>query len=150
MGRGNMEIKEISINDKLYDNTLELRTRIIGVPFGFSPPRRENETPDSHLFIAVDNEAVIGFAMITPSADKKSIRARQVSVESLRQKQGIGRLLMQKAEDVAKSLGYNELRLFAHEGSYPFFLKLHYQMVGDWQVQDNGLKTVLMSKKLEV
>ena len=55
---------------------------------------------------------------------------------------------MTKAEQTAKSLGYDELRLFAHTGSYPFYLKLNYEVKGDWQTQDNGLKTIFMSKKL--
>jgi len=143
-----MEIKEININDQLYDETLDLRTNVISIPFGFPPPKKETETPDSHMFVAIDEGKVIGFAMITPSSDKESIRARQVSVTPSRQKQGIGRQLMKKAESVAKELGYKELRLFAHTGSHPFFSKLDYSVKGDWQTQDDGLKTVLMSKEL--
>ena len=143
-----MEIKEISLDDQFYDKTLDLRTNVISIPFGFPAPKKEKETLDSHMFVAIDNENVIGFAMITPSSDKKSIRARQVSVTSSRQKQGIGRQLMEKAETVAKSLGYDELRLFAHTGSHPFFLKLGYVVKDEWQTQDNGLRTVQMSKQL--
>lgn len=58
------------------------------------------------------------------------------------------RQLMEKAESVAKELGYKELRLFVHTGSHPFFLKLNYSEKGDWQTQDNGLKTIFMSKEL--
>lgn len=143
-----MEIKEIDINDQIYDKTLDLRTNVISIPFGFPPPRKEKETPDSHMFVALDGDDIVGFAMITPSSDKESIRARQVSVTPARQKQGIDRLLMEKAERVAKELGYKELRLFAHTGSYPFFLKLNYAVNGDWQTQENGLQTIFMSKEL--
>lgn len=143
-----MEIKEININDLLYDRTLDLRTNVISIPFGFPPPRKEKETLDSHMFVALNGDEIVGFAMITPSSDKRSIRARQVSVTPARQKQGIGRQLMEKAESVAKELGYQELRLFAHTGSHPFFLKLNYTVNGDWQTQNNGLKTILMSKEL--
>lgn len=143
-----MEIKEIDINDQIYDKTLDLRTNVISIPFGFPPPRKEKETPDSHMFVALDEDDIVGFAMITPSSDKESIRARQVSVTPARQKQGIGRLLMEKAERVAKELGYKELRLFAHTGSHPFFLKLNYAVNGDWQTQENGLQTIFMSKEL--
>ena len=86
-----MEIKEININDQLYDETLDLRTNVISIPFGFPPPKKVTETPDSHMFVAIDEGKVIGFAMITPSSDKESIRARQVSLTPSRQKQGIGR-----------------------------------------------------------
>lgn len=143
-----MEIKEINVNDQIYDKTLELRTNVISIPFGFPPPRKEKEIPDSRMFVALDGDDIVGFAMITPSSDKESIRARQVSVTPARQKQGIGRVLMEKAESAARELGYNELRLFAHTGSHPFFLKLNYTVNGDWQTQDNGLKTIFMSKKL--
>ena len=143
-----MEIKEIDINDPLYEKTLELRTKVISIPFGFPPPIKEKETPDSHMFVMEDDGAVVGFAVITPSEDKKSIRARQVSVSPERQRQGIGRELMKKAEMVAKNLGYDELRLFAHTGSYPFFLKLNYVAQGNWQTQESGLKTISMCKSL--
>ena len=143
-----MEIKEIDIDDALYEKTLDLRTQVISLPFGFTPPTKSNETPDSHMFIAMHNNQVIGFVMITPSEDKKSIRARQVAVKPDQQRQGIGKLLMQQAETAAKHLGYHELYLFAHKDSYPFFTKLNYAPQGDWQTQDNGLATILMNKQL--
>lgn len=143
-----MEIKEIDINSPIYNKTLDLRTNVISIQFGFSAPKKEDETPDSHMFVVLDNENVIGFAMITPSSDKTCIRARQVSVIPSRQKQGIGRQLMEKAENKAKDLGYNELLLFAHRGSYPFFLKLGYTVKDKWLIQKNGLETILMGKKL--
>jgi len=143
-----MEIKEISIDDSWYEKTLDLRTNVISIPFGFPPPIKEKETPDSHMFVAIENNQVVGFAMITPSMDKQSIRARQVSVKTEQRRHGIGKMLMQKAETMAKNLGYDKLRLFAHKGSYPFFIKLNYVAQGDWQTQDNGLETILMSKQL--
>ena len=143
-----MEIKEIDIDNPLYEETLDLRTKVISIPFGFPAPTKETETPGSHMFVAIDDNKIIGFAMITPSTDKKSIRARQVSVTPAKQKQGIGRMLMKQVELVAKSLGYDELCLYAHAGSYPFFLKLDYNPKDDWQIQENGLKTIFMSKKL--
>ena len=143
-----MEIREIDIDSPLYEKTLDLRTKVISIPFGFSAPTKETETPGSHMFVAIDDNKIIGFAMITPSIDKKSIRARQVSVIPTKQKQGIGRMLMKQAEFVAKNLGYDELGLYAHTGSYPFFLKLDYNPKNDWQIQENGLKTIFMSKRL--
>lgn len=145
-----MKIEEITINDKAYDETIELRANVISIPFGFPLPKKERETLDSHFFIAKDdNDKVIGFAMITPSSDKKSIRARQVSVILPLQKKGIGRLLMHAIEQKTVELGYSELRLYAHTGSYPFFLKLNYKEQGDWETQDNGLKTIFMAKALQ-
>ena len=141
-----MNIREITIQDPIYKQTIDLRTQVISIPFGFPPPTKE--TPDSHIFVAEDNGELVGCAVITPSSDKTTIRARQVSVTPNRQKQGIGHKLMAKAEQVAKILGYDELRLFAHTGSHPFFLKLGYEVKGEWQTQENGLKTILMSKKL--
>jgi len=143
-----MEIKEIDIENPLYEETLDLRAKVISIPFGFATPTKGQENPDSHMFVAIQDNRVIGFAMITLSADKKSIRARQVSVKPDQQKQGVGTMLMEKAEAVAKSLGYNELYLFAHKGSYSFFVRLNYVARGDWQTQDNGLETILMNKPL--
>lgn len=144
-----MNIKEITVNDKFYNDTIELRTNVISIPFGFPPPKKEKETADSHFFVATDdNGKVVGFAMITPSADKTSIRARQVSVLPELQRKGIGHLLMAAAEQKAAELGYSELRLFAHSGSHPFFLKLDYEVKGDWQTQENGLQTIFMVKKI--
>ena len=143
-----MKIEEIDINSPLYKKTLDLRTNVISIPFGFPLPQKENETPNSRMFIAIDNGDIIGFAMITPAPDETSIRARQIAVTPSRQKQGIGRQLISQAETTAKALGYDELLLFAHTGSYQFFLKLGYIIKGDWQTGTNGLKTVLMGKKL--
>lgn len=141
-----MNIQEITLQDALYEQTLPLRTEVISIPFGFPPPTKENESPDSRMFVAIDNEQVIGFAMITPSKDR--IRARQVSVIPERQRQGIGKQLMAKAEAVAKSMGYPALDLFAHTDSHPFYLKLGYVKDGEWQTHDNGLKTIFMYKTL--
>ena len=143
-----MQTQQITINSPIYDKTLELRTNVISIPFGFPPPKKETETPDSCMFVAIEDDTVVGFAMITPSDDKKTIRARQISVTPSRQRQGIGRQLMQEAQKKAKELGYSELCLFAHTGSHPFFLKLGFEVKGDWQSHDNGLKTILMSKEL--
>ena len=141
-----MNIKEIGMQDPLYDQTLALRTAVISAPFGFPAPEKGREEPDSHMFVAVDRGEVIGFAMITPK--NTSIHVRQVCVWPARQKQGIGQQLMQKAEQVAKKLGYDELLLFAHTEAYPFYIKLKYLPRGDWMKAENGLRTILMGKRL--
>ena len=54
-----MQIKQIKITDYLYDATLDLRTNLISIPFGFSPPLKEEETPDSLFLLRLKKKKLL-------------------------------------------------------------------------------------------
>lgn len=68
--------------------------------------------------------------MLTPKS-KKVMKMRQVAVDSDVQNKGVGRALVEKSEQLARSKGYEVMELNARDVAVPFYKKLNYETVGD-------------------
>jgi GNAT superfamily N-acetyltransferase len=62
--------------------------------------------------------------------DKTTIQLRQMAVISGLQGKGIGKVLMQFAENISRDLGYHKLIMHARKTALGFYEKLGYSKIG--------------------
>lgn len=126
-----MALKIIDYGSPEYQQMLQLRNDILRKPLGlsFSPDELEKEK-DEILIAAFEDEKMLGCCMLIKS-DGSTVRLRQMAVLNNLQGKGIGRALMQFAENIARDLGYKKLTMHARATAVGFYEKLGYSVVGD-------------------
>jgi GNAT superfamily N-acetyltransferase len=130
MGAGNaqpaLELRFGTTADALTAAELELRQRVLAEPLGLplEAVRFDFEGDSLHLWAVLDGR-MIGCVLFYRDGDQSG-RLYQMAVEPSLQKQGIGRLLVQRLEVRLRELGVREVRLHARGPSAGFYAKLGY------------------------
>lgn len=126
-----MAIRIIDHGTKEYQQMINLRYMILRKPLGleFSPEELEKEKNDI-LIGCFDDDKLEGCCMLTDSGNKV-VRLRQMAVLSGLQGKGLGRVLMQFAENIARDRGYKKLSMHARKSAAGFYEKLGYRVTGD-------------------
>lgn len=126
-----MPLKMIDHGSNEYHQMVELRKLILRKPLGleFSEEDLEKEKHDLHI-AAYEEDTILGCCMLT-EIDSQTVRLRQMAVKSGLQGKGIGRVLMQFAENIARDRGYKVLCMHARKNATGFYEKLGYTVVGE-------------------
>ncbi|EEM13433.1 MULTISPECIES: GNAT family N-acetyltransferase [Bacillus] len=153
----NLEIKEIKLLDKDIEELSELLKTVVddGASIGFLPPLEQEEStkywqtvlaPEVILFIAKINNKVAGSVQLhlitKPNGIHRAEICKLMTHPSFR-RNGIGRSLMQKAEERAKQESRSLLVLDTREGdpSNRLYKSLDYQESGKipgYAISPNG------------
>jgi predicted GNAT family N-acyltransferase len=125
-----MALKIIDHGSKQYKQMVELRNNILRKPLGltFTPEELEKEKNDI-LIGCFEDDKLEGCCMLTET-EPKVVRLRQMAVISGLQGKGMGRALMQFAENVASDQGYKKITMHARETAVGFYEKLGYKISG--------------------
>jgi GNAT superfamily N-acetyltransferase len=126
-----MSIKIIEFGSPSYQKMVELRFQILRNPLGltFSQADLDKEREDILIgFFEEDN--LEGCCILTPD-NKTDIRLRQMAVISGLQHRGIGRVIMNFAENVARDRGFKVLHMHARKTAVGFYQKLGYEIIGE-------------------
>jgi GNAT superfamily N-acetyltransferase len=126
-----MPLKLIDHGSKEYRQMVDLRLQILRKPLGliFTDEELEKEKDDV-LIGAFEDEVMLGCCMLT-KLDPQTVRLRQMAVKTGLQGKGIGRVLMQFAENLARDRGYTRLVMHARKTAAGFYEKLGYKISGD-------------------
>ena len=117
--------------ENLYDKTLDLRLRVLRLPLGLSFDENTPNEEFDHIHICLlEDENLIACLILQPLSVHEIIM-RQVAVEPNLQGKGIGRILVNYAEEIANEKGYKMISLCARENVIPFYEKLHYNVISD-------------------
>lgn len=121
-----MALKIIDHGSQEYRQMVQLRTDILRKPLSmvFSPEELEMEK-ENILIGAFEEDKILGCCMLIHE-NNKEIRLRQMAVLKNLQGKGIGRALMQFAENIARDLGHQKILMHARKSAVPFFEKLGY------------------------
>ncbi len=127
-----MPIIQIEFATPEYDEAVRLRYEVLRRPLGleFTPEQLAAEYADLHLAAYDHSGRLTGYLCLTPG-EAGTIKMRQVAVAPEWQGHGIGRELVTASEALARRLGFTKMVLHARETAVPFYLRLHYQTVGD-------------------
>jgi len=82
-----------------------------------------------HLAAYLADE-LVGCVVITP-IDARTMRMRQLIVRPDRQKQGVGKALIERAETIAREAGCNQMVLHARAAAIGLYQRLGYHGVGE-------------------
>jgi ribosomal protein S18 acetylase RimI-like enzyme len=126
-----MALKIIDHGTQEYEQMVKLRDDILRKPLGlkFSPEELENEKHNL-MMAAYEDEHILGCCMLVEE-DLQTVRLRQMAVINDLQGKGIGKALMQFAENLARDRGYKKITMHARQNAIGFYEKMGYRRVGD-------------------
>ena len=110
---------------------VDLRNQILRKPLGLSFNDADLAREKDDILLGCFDESVLeGCCLLTTVAPKEA-RLRQMAVRSGLQGKGIGRALMQFAENVAYDYGYRKISMHARKTAIGFYEKLGYVVAGE-------------------
>jgi GNAT superfamily N-acetyltransferase len=143
-----VSLQIINRNDPAYDAVWALREEILRKPLGLSLHNEDLSAEVAETTIAATGAGgvVLGCVMLKP-LDTKEIKLRQMAVALQLQGKGIGNQLLNRAEEFARSAGFQLISLHARLSAVPFYEKSGYMIEGE-VFTEVGVPHLLMNKML--
>jgi predicted GNAT family N-acyltransferase len=142
-----MALKIIDHGSPEYQQMVQLRNDILRKPLGlvFIPEELEKEKEDI-LIGAFEEDKMLGCCMLI-NTEPGTVRLRQMAVINTLQGKGIGKALMQFAENIARDRGFRKITMHARKTATGFYEKLGYSTNGE-EFLEVTLPHVVMEKRL--
>ncbi|RYY64815.1 MAG: GNAT family N-acetyltransferase [Chitinophagaceae bacterium] len=142
-----MALKIIDHGTPEYHQMVQLREVILRQPLGlqFAPDELESEK-DNILMAAYEDDHILGCCMLVEEAPD-TVRLRQMAVLNDLQGKGIGKALMNFAENIARDRGYKKITMHARKNAQGFYEKMGYRKRGE-EFQEITIPHYVMEKQL--
>jgi len=142
-----MPLKVIDHGSKEYQQMVKLRDDVLRKPLGlvFTPEELEGEK-ENMLIAAFEDDQILGCCMLVEE-DPRIVRLRQMAVLNDLQGKGVGRALINFAENIARDRGYRAIRMHARMNAVGFYEKVGYMVKGD-RFTEVTIPHYLMEKNL--
>ena len=142
-----MALKLIDYGSPEYQQMVQLRNDILRKPLGIAFQKEELEQEADDILIgAFEDAKLLGCCMLIET-EPGTVRLRQMAVPKNLQGKGVGRALMQFAENIARDRGYRKITMHARKTATGFYEKLGYVISGG-EFMEVTLPHVVMEKKL--
>jgi ribosomal protein S18 acetylase RimI-like enzyme len=142
-----MALKIIDHGSREYQQMVQLRNDILRKPLKLTlTPDELAKEKDEILIGAFEEEKMLGCCMLI-IVDPTTVRLRQMAVLNNLQGKGIGRALMQFAENIARDRGFKKIIMHARKSAAGFYEKLGYQVCSE-EFEEVTLPHYEMEKKL--
>ena len=142
-----MALKIIDHGSREYQQMVQLRNDILRKPLKLTlTPDELAREKDEILIGAFEEEKMLGCCMLI-IVDPGTVRLRQMAVLNNLQGKGIGRALMQFAENIARDRGFKKIIMHARKSAAGFYEKLGYQVCSE-EFEEVTLPHYEMEKKL--
>ena len=142
-----MALKIIDHGSPEYQQMVKLRDAVLRKPLGLNFTQEDLETEKDNILIAAfEEERMLGCCMLVEERPD-IVRLRQMAVLNALQGKGIGRALMNFAENIARDRGYKIVRMHARNNSVGFYEKVGYKIKGD-QFIEVTIPHFVMEKEL--
>jgi GNAT superfamily N-acetyltransferase len=142
-----MALKLIDYGSPEYQQMVQLRNDILRKPLGLAFQNEELEKEVEDILIgAFEDDKMLGCCMLIET-EPGTVRLRQMAVLKNLQGKGIGRALMQFAENIARDRGYRKITMHARKTATGFYEKLGYVVSGGEFIEVT-LPHVVMEKRL--
>lgn len=125
---------------------VELRRSVLRRPLGldFTGEDLAAEVDQLHL-VGMEEGQVVACLVLAPLGEE--MKLRQMAVSADRQGAGLGRILVQFAEQVARDRGFARMSMHARETAIGFYVSLGYEVEGD-QFEEVGIPHRRMVREL--
>lgn len=142
-----MALKIIDYGTGEYEQMVKLRDEILRKPLGlhFSKDELEKEKINLHI-AAYEDDRMLGCCMLVEE-DPQTVRLRQMAVMNDLQGKGIGKALMQFAENLARDRGYKRITMHARRNALGFYEKMGYKKIGK-EFEEITIPHFVMEKEL--
>lgn len=142
-----MALKIIDHGSNEYQQMIKLRDDILRKPLGLGfTPRELEKEKDNMLIGAFEDDDMLGCCMLVEK-DPETVRLRQMAVLNDLQGKGIGRALMNFAENLARDRGYKIMSMHARKNSVGFYEKMGYKVTSD-EFTEITIPHYVMEKRL--
>ena len=142
-----MALKIIDHGTPEYMQMIKLRDEILRKPLGLTFTNDELEDEKNNLHIAAyEDDQMLGCCMLVEE-EPDMVRLRQMAVINDLQGKGIGRALMQFAENLARDRGYKKITMHARKNALGFYEKMGYRKVGN-EFNEITIPHYVMEKEL--
>ena len=142
-----MALKIIDYGSAEYQEVIRLRDEILRRPLGLYFTEEELEKEKNHLHIAAyEDDQMLGCCMLVEEKPE-TVRLRQMAVINDLQGKGIGRALMQFAENLARDRGYKKITMHARKNAVGFYEKMGYRKFGE-EFEEITIPHYVMEKEL--
>jgi GNAT superfamily N-acetyltransferase len=142
-----MALKIIDYGSPEYQQMVQLRNDILRKPLGLVFEKEELEKEAEDILIgAFEDDKLLGCCMLIET-EPGTVRLRQMAVPKNLQGKGVGRALMQFAENIARDRGYRKITMHARKTATGFYEKLGYNISGGEFIEVT-LPHVVMEKRL--
>ena len=142
-----MAIKLIDHGSKDYSKMIALRHTLLRKPLGLSFSDDELESEANDILIGCfDDEKLEGCCLLTKT-EPGILRLRQMAVVSGLQGKGIGKVLLQFAENIARDRGYKKIVMHARKTATGFYEKLGYR-IASTEFEEVTIPHYVMEKSL--
>lgn len=142
-----MALKIIDFGSPEYQQMVQLRNDILRKPLGLAFQNEELEKEAHDILIgAFEDDKMLGCCMLIET-EPGTVRLRQMAVLNNLQGKGIGRAMMQFAENIARDRGFKRITMHARKTATGFYEKLGYSISGG-EFEEVTLPHVVMEKKL--
>ena len=142
-----MALKIIDHGTKEYEQMVRLRNDILRKPLGlhFTPDELESEK-NNLLMAAFEDDQMLACCMLVEEGPQ-TVRLRQMAVLNDLQGKGVGRALMQFAENLARDRGYKTITMHARQNAIGFYEKMGYRKKGE-EFEEITIPHYVMEKEL--
>lgn len=142
-----MALKIIDHGTLEYRQMIKMRDDILRKPLGITFDNSELEQEKDNLLIAAfEDERMLGCCMLVEES-LKIVRLRQMAVLNDLQGKGIGRALMQFAENLARDRGYKKISMHARKNAVGFYEKMGYKVTSA-EFMEISIAHYVMEKEL--
>jgi GNAT superfamily N-acetyltransferase len=142
-----MALKIIDHGTEEYHKMVKLRDDMLRKPLGLGFTSEELDAEkDNMLIAAFEDEDMLGCCMLVEEKPD-TVRLRQMAVLNDLQGKGIGRALMNFAENLARDRGYRTLSMHARMNAVGFYEKMGYKVVSEPFIEVT-IPHYVMEKKL--
>ncbi len=142
-----MPLKIIDYGTKEYQQMVDLRTQVLRKPLGLTFSHEDLEKEKDNLLIAAyEDDEMLGCCMLI-QVDATTVQLRQMAVKAGLQGKGIGRVLMQFAENIARDRGNRKIMMHARKNAVGFYEKLGYNTAGE-EFTEITIPHFIMEKEL--
>ncbi|HVT86503.1 MAG TPA: GNAT family N-acetyltransferase [Chitinophagaceae bacterium] len=142
-----MALKIIDHGTPEYQQMVKLRDDILRKPLGLGFTIQElNDEKENMLIGAFDDDQMLGCCMLVEE-NPTTVRLRQMAVLNDLQGKGIGRALMNFAENIARDRGYRVITMHARKNAIGFYEKMGYKITSP-EFLEVTIPHYVMEKKL--
>lgn len=142
-----MALKIIDHGTPEYHQMVDLRYQVLRKPLGLTFTNEDLEKEKEDILMGCfDDEKLEGCCLLTKS-EADALRLRQMAVADGLQGKGIGRVLMNFAENIARDLGNKKIKMHARKTAVGFYEKLGYSISGS-EFEEVSIPHYVMEKEL--
>ena len=142
-----MALKIIDHGTREYQQMVKLREDVLRRPLGLGFDNEELESEKENMLIAAfEDDDMLGCCMLVEEKPGM-VRLRQMAVLNDLQGKGIGRALMNFAENLARDRGYKILSMHARKNAIGFYEKMGY-VVSSPEFTEVTIPHFVMEKRL--